>query len=423
MATWIWETPSWPPIVYDRQRLQEPLRMARMEQYRLLGKAEALGALEFSKVQREVWTEEAASTAAIEGENLPLDSIRSSVARRLGIQSDFMASVPRNVEGLLDVMESAAAQWQQPLTHDRLCRWQAALFPAGGNAFRSILVGSYRTHEEEMQIVSGPIGKQRVHYVAPPSSQVPDEMEKFLSWFNDESQGMDGIVRAGLAHIWFECIHPFEDGNGRVGRAIIDLALAQDAKAATRIHSISSQLNANRSEYYDALNSAQRSNDVTDWMQWFSGAFTRSCHRSNEVIDESIARSRFWNDHSEVRLNDRQRKVLNKLLDAGPGGFSGGLTAKKYVGMTGVSSVTAWRDIEELVKAGILKAGPAGGRSSSYSVTIPGWEWESKEARTKAQVEVDGGSKSAASACAENAGSYSASVGDDDEEEERGRGR
>jgi Fic family protein len=375
-STWIWESAQWPTLTYDLETLAEPLRRARTEYGRLLGKAEMIGADELARVERDVWSEEAVSTAAIEGETLDLASVRSSVARRLGITPDFVV-IPRNVEGLLDVMESAAADWDKELTGERLCRWQGALFPAGGSALRPIETGKYRSHDNPMRIVSGPPGREKVHYVAPPSAAVRAEMHSFLEWFNRSSgTSLDGVLRAGLAHVRFESIHPFEDGNGRIGRAIIDLALAQDAHRPTRLHGISTELRRRQKDYYEALNQAQRgAGDVTDWLRWFTHAFADSCLASAEVIAESVVRARFWSDQKHAAINERQRKVLNKMLDAGPGRFVGGLTQRKFAAMTAVSPATAWRDIEDLLKKGLIAKGEGAGRSTYYDVAIPGWGW------------------------------------------------
>lgn len=374
---WIWQSPNWPVPAYDAERLAEPLRHARLELGRLFGKAEAIGADDLAIVQRDVWSAEAMATAAIEGESLELASVRSSVARRLGIASDFVAAAPRNVEGLLDVMESAAAEWDDELTDERLCRWQAALFPAGGTALRSVEIGRYRSHSDAMRIVSGPMGRQKVHYEASPSVVVPAEMRRFLDWFNaTRNTSLDGLLRAGLAHVHFEAIHPFEDGNGRIGRAIVDMALAQETRIATRLHGVSTELRRRQREYYAALNQAQRGNgDVTEWLEWFVDVVADSCRSSNALIDESIVRARFWNDQRHLVLNERQRKVLNRMLEAGPGRFEGGLTQRKYVALTGVSPATAWRDIADLVDKGLLAPGSAAGRSTFYNLAIPGWAW------------------------------------------------
>jgi Fic family protein len=376
--TWIWTSPAWPNLTYDLERLSSALNRARIESGRLFGKAEAIGADELSLVQRDVWSSEAVATAAIEGETLDLASVRSSVARRLGITADFVAAVPRSVEGLLDVMESAAADWDSELTEPRLCRWQAALFPGGGSALRSIETGRYRSHEDPMQIVSGPIGHEVVHYSAPPSAAVRAEMHSFLEWFNrTRGTALNGILRAGLSHVWFESIHPFEDGNGRLGRAIVDMALAQDGRAPTRLHGVSSEMRRRQREYYDALNRAQQGDgDVTDWLEWFANVVADSCRASAVLIDEALSRARFWSDHRHVQLNERQRKMLNKLLEAGPGRYEGGLTPRKYVGTTAASKPTATRDIADLVGKGLLVPGKAAGRSTYYNLAIPGWGWK-----------------------------------------------
>jgi len=376
---WIWTSPTWPKLTYDPERLAGPLGRARTEFGRLFGKAEAIGAAELSLVQRDVWSGEAMATAAIEGETLELASVRSSVARRLGITLDFVTSAPRNVEGLLDVMESAVTDWNSELTEERLCRWQAALFPGGGSALRSIDIGGFRGHADPMQIVSGPIGHEAVHYVAPPSAAVRAEMRSFLDWFNRTREtSLDGIVRAGLSHVWFESIHPFEDGNGRVGRAVVDMALAQDARAATRLHGVSAQMQRRQTEYYDALNHAQRgAGEVTAWLEWFTNVVADSCRASAALIDEALVRGRFWTEHKHVPLNERQRKVLNRMLEAGPGRYEGGLTPRKYVGTTDASKATATRDIADLVNKGLLVPGKAAGRSTYYNLALPGWGWPS----------------------------------------------
>jgi Fic family protein len=376
-VAWIWNAPTWPELTFQAHRLAPLLKTARSEMGRLFGKAEAIGATDLADLEREVWSGEAISTAAIEGEVLNATSVRSSIARRLGITPDFMATVPRNVEGLLDVMENAAADWDGDLTKERLCRWQAALFPAEGTALRRIATGRYRTHEDPMQIVSGPIGKERVHYVAPPSAAVPSEMHAFLKWFNGSRTGPeDGLVRAGIAHFWFESIHPFEDGNGRVGRAIIDLALAQDVRRATRLHGVSSELRRRQTQYYDALNRAERgTGDITDWLEWFLNVYGEACRATSRLADESLMRARFWSDHKAVALNERQRKVINKMLEAGPGRFEGGLTLRKYVSIADTSRASAFRDIEDLLKNGMLVA-EGTGRGTRYNLALPGWEWK-----------------------------------------------
>jgi Fic family protein len=383
MALWIWNSPDWPELRFDERRLLGPLAAARAELGRLLGKADAIGALEFASVERDLWCGEALATAAIEGEQLNLAGVRSSVARRLGLPVESVVGTPRELEGLLDVMQDATLAWNADLTTDRLCRWQSALFPAGGGALRSVVIGRWRPGPDPMQIVSGPVGREAVHYEAPPADRLDAEMRRFAEWFNhSQDEPIDGLLRAGLAHVWFESIHPFEDGNGRVGRALIDLALAQDVRRPTRLHGVAAELERRRDAYYDALNAAQRGDgDVTEWLAWFLEVVAAAAARSGLVIDVALTRAQFWAEPRTAGVTARQRKVLNRMLDAGPGGFTGGLTARKYAGMTGVSTVTAWRDIEALVQRGLLVSGTAGGRSTYYDLALPGWEWRSLAAR------------------------------------------
>jgi Fic family protein len=380
LAKWIWQATGWPRLVYSYADLGAAVSQARLEQGRLIGKAETVGAGDLSLAERDLWSDEALATAAIEGEVLNVDAVRSSVARRLGIISSFVAAVPRNIEVLLDVMEDAAANWNSDLTQERICRWQGALFPAGVSSLRTIQTGRYRSNPEPMQIVSGPLGKETVHYEAPPSSAMRAEMDRFLDWFNRSRTPMageyiDGIVRAGLTHVWFESIHPFEDGNGRVGRAIVDMALAQDASRSYRLHGLSAELRRRQQHYYEALNQAQRGDgDVTSWLLWFLDAFRVSCLSSATIIDEAIERARFWAQHKDVALNERQRKALNKMLEAGPGRFEGGMTPRKYHSLTGTTGITATRDLTALADRGLLVRHGAG-RSTYYDLAIPGWGW------------------------------------------------
>jgi len=385
---WVWQSRSWPNFACDKQALGAPLARARLAQGKLIGKAEAVGAQGFTSALQELWTGEAMATAEIEGEKLNVDAVRSSVARRLGIASSFAATVPRNVEGLLDVMEDAAARWDAPLTEERLCVWQAALFPTGYSGLRRIAVGRFRWHPEPMQIVSGPLGHETVHYEAPPSAAVRAEMRSFLDWFN-RTRGVtaggpaDGLVRAGIAHLWFEAIHPFEEGNGRIGRAILDMTLAQDARLGHRLHGLSQELRDRRTQYYDTLNHAQRgSTDATSWILWIVEAFEASCTRTAALIDESVARVRFWSEHKNVALTERQRKALNRMLDAGPGRFEGGMTARKYAALTKTSGPSATRELVDLAQKRLLTPRGAG-RSRRYELTLPGWEWVPVPAKKK----------------------------------------
>lgn len=370
---WIWQQPDWPEFAYDMKVVGPALSRARGTQGRILGKAQALGFANLGSALAEIWVEEANATARIEGEKLDLNALRSSVARRLGMASVGGAS--RSVEGLIDLMDDATRHWRAPLTFERLCGWQAALFPTGFAGLKKIRCGALRTHTTPMQIVSGPIGREKVHFEAPPSRRLARELKEFLDWFQStRDSGVDGLLRAGTAHLWFETIHPFEDGNGRVGRAIIDLALAQDAKLDQRLYSVSRRLAEHRSEYYAELNAASRGSlDITRWLKWFVEQFEQACRASEAVIDLSLAKARFWLQHGQAPLNERQRKAVNRMLDAGPGGFEGGMSTDKYGNLVRVSRATAYRDLEELVRYGLLiRTGV--GRGTRYFAAMEGWD-------------------------------------------------
>ena len=375
---YIWQQGEWPRLQFDLEALSPGLASARQEQGKVLGLFRAIGmASETTDVERLIWTEEAVATAAIEGEKLDLEAVRSSVMRRLGLEEESPGRVSRHVDGLLDVMQDASTGFKQKLDGDRLCRWQSALFPGGTTGVRRIAVGSYRSHADPMQIVSGPIGREKVHYEAPPSARVSSEMKRFLSWWEKTRPGRagapDGIVRAALAHLWFETIHPFEDGNGRVGRALVDMALSQDVDSPQRLYSISRQLLSVRTRYYDELNSAQRGPvDVTRWVSFFVEQFSLACATSQGVVEVSLEKSRFWGAHAQHDLNERQRKAMKRLLDAGKGGFAGGMSAEKYSHLTGASKSTATRDLVALQQAGLLVT-TGRMKGTRYWPNLPGW--------------------------------------------------
>ena len=390
MATkYIWQQFGWPRLSVDDNKLAEALAQARLEQGRLLGQLEVIGLEQMYEISRDLWVQDTMATAAIEGEQLNLMSVRSSVARRLGLVD--APSSDRAVDGLVELMEDASRNFAAPLTEDRLKRWQAALFAGstmdGFAGIRRIAVGRYRDHAEAMQIVSGVPGRQRVHYEAPASSDVPREMKAFLAWFGapqltladadkkaEKNQArMNGLVRAAMAHLWFETIHPFEDGNGRVGRAIADLALAQDVGAAVRVFGLSTQLQKTRSDYYAALNAAHCGGlDVTPWVLWFVQSFSAGCLHSQEVVRAAMQKARFWQSATSCALNERQRKVLARLLEAGDGGFVGGMTSEKYSKLTQVSKPTATRDLTQLQGWGLL-AVTGVGKATRYAVAVEGW--------------------------------------------------
>lgn len=380
-ATFIWQRPGWPAMVFGAAALLQEVEQARLQQGRLLGLADAIGLAGLQEVARDLWIQEAMATAAIEGETLDLESVRSSVYRQLGLADK--APRDRHVDGLVEVMQDAVDGHRSVLDGDRLCRWHSALFPGGTSGLRRIAVGRYRDHPDPMQIVGGAPGREIVHYTAPPSAQVAVEMGRFLSWFEasrpaeapepEKPPASQGLTRAAVAHLWFESIHPFEDGNGRLGRAIVDLALAQDLGASARLFSLSRQWLESRKAYYDALNQAQRGGlDVTPWVRWFLQAFTASCVQSQAVVKQAMDKTTFWRQAAHLPTNERQRKVLKRLLDAGDGGFLGGMTADKYGKLTGVSKATATRDLAELLRHGLLITHGTG-KATRYAVNVAGW--------------------------------------------------
>ena len=371
-AIYIWQQPHWPALHHDPIQVGVALTSARRAQGMVEGKLAALGFEQKLELVAEAWSQEAVATAAIEGERLDLATVRSSVARRLGVGRQDGPNAPRNVEGLLDIMDDALTRCTDEVTHERLHAWQAALFPTGYSGMMKIRVGGYREHTAPMQIVSGRVGRERVHYEAPPSARVSEEMDQLLHWFN-ASVEPDTLVRAALTHLWFETIHPFEDGNGRVGRVWADLVLARDSGEASRLMRTSQRLLDCRNEYYDQLQRAQHGGlDVTDWVIWFIQQVQAACEEASRAIDDTLAKARFWMDHSHKALNERQRKVMNLLLDAGPNGFEGGMSTRKYESIAGTSRATASRELIELEALELLVRVGAG-RSTRYYVKLPGW--------------------------------------------------
>lgn len=374
---YIWQAAEWPQFRFSAEQLVSGLSQARVNQGILLGKAQSLGLDSLPATENEVWVSEALATAEIEGEKLNLDAVRSSVARRLGLPDESPAQVQRNVEGLLDVMADASQNWEQPLTLERLYGWQAALFPTGYSGLHQIKVGAFR--ETPIAVMSGPAGREKVHYEAPAPDTLMVEMTHFLNWFeatrvpDGEGVEQEGLLRAGLAHLWFETIHPFEDGNGRVGRALVDLALAQDTKRPTRLFGLSRQLARVRNDYYRQLEQAQKGTmDVTSWLQWFIGQFNAACLDSIRIMESSLEKAQFWATHAGVSLSPSQTKTIKALLDAGRGGFVGGMSTSKYASLNRVSTATASRDLASLVKTGLL-ASTGQGKATRYWINLPGW--------------------------------------------------
>lgn len=365
----IWQLKSWPRMTWKSEALLPLLGKARLAQGDLLGRVRRLGFELGEKAQADVLTEEAITTSAIEGERLNRQAVRSSVARHLGLSSVGLGPATRSVDGLIEVLLNATQNYQEALTAGRLKGWHASLFPTGYSGLHKIRVGEWRGHEP-MRVVSGPVGKEKIHYEAPPGERVRKEMKQFLSWWELESKQTDGLLRAGLAHFYFVTIHPFEDGNGRIARALTDMALAQDEKLGVRYYSLSSQIMEEREDYYRVLEKSSKTDgvDVTDWLVWFLKCYQRAIERSDTILEHVLAKADFWQRHAQTIMNERQKKVLNRLLDAGEGGFQGGLTTRKYVSMAKVSRATAFREISELVEKGILTENPAKGRSASYGL-------------------------------------------------------
>lgn len=362
--TYIHELADWPTLRWSNEELAQPLAAVRHRQGRLIGRMEALGFALREEAVLHALTEDVLKTSEIEGELLDREQVRSSIARRLGMDIGGLVEADRNVEGIVEMMLDATQDYAQPLTAERLFGWHAALFPTGRSGMNRITVGAWRTAEGgPMQVVSGPIGRERVHYEAPVSERMDTEMSSFLDWF--EKATPDPVLKAGIAHLWFVTIHPFDDGNGRIARAIADQALARAEGTAQRFYSMSAQIQTERKAYYNMLESTQKGAlDITPWLLWFIACLDRAFDGAETILASAMRKARFWESVADQPLNERQHKVINRLLD----GFEGKLTNAKWAAMTKASADTALRDINDLVQRGILVKDPAGGRSTSYSL-------------------------------------------------------
>lgn len=368
---YIWQFPTWPEFRWDSTVLLKLLGDCRFQQGSLLAQMRELGFEVQQQARAEVLIEEALKTSEIEGVRLDMRAVRSSVARRLGLPSAGRPEVNDSLaDGVVEILLDATQNHGRKLIAGRLFGWHAALFPTGYSGIHKIRVAAWRDDRQgPMQVVSGPIGREKVHYQAPPADRLKDEMKRFFRWWHKSRNEMDGILRAGVAHLWFVAVHPFDDGNGRIARTLTDMALAQDENLATRCYSLSSQIMAERDAYYKILERTNKQDgDITEWLRWFLTSMSRAVLNSNRLLSSVMQKARFWKRHAQTDLNNRQRKALNRLLDAGPGGFEGGLSNRKYVGMTHVSRATAQRELADLVKKGILRQNPAGGRSASYGL-------------------------------------------------------
>lgn len=365
--TYIWQRSEWPVLRWDAHRLIEPLGAARLEQGRLLGSMARLGFDFKREAQLATLTEEVVKSSEIEGEVLDRDAVRSSLARRLGLPDAAVAPPDTRTEGVVEMMLDATENYSAPLTRDRLFGWQAAMFATGYSGLHRVRAGGWRDDAEgPMQVVSGPVGKQRVHYEVPPAVKVDAGMRAFLDWFNQKPE-MDGLLRSALAHLWFVTIHPFEDGNGRIARAITEQALAQSEGTPQRFYSMSSQIRRERSAYYDALEHTQKGDvEITDWLLWFLGCFSRALEGAETTSASVLRKGDFWVRHAHAPFNERQKLVLNRYLD----GFEGKLTARKWAALSKASIPTAQRDINDLVERGVLSRNPGGSKNTSYEVVV-----------------------------------------------------
>lgn len=369
---YIWQCELWPKLTWDSDVLLSFLGQARLAQGYLLARVKRLGSKLGEEAQADLLTEEAVKTAAIEGERLNPQMVRSSVARHLGLRAAGSIPATISVDGLVEVILDATRKYDKALSVNKLKGWHAALFPSGYSGLRKIKVGQWRG-KEPMHIVSGPVGREKIHFEAPPGEAVKTEMKAFLHWWKYSLRTTDGILRAGLAHFYFVTIHPFEDGNGRIARALTDMALAQDEKLTTRYYSLSSQIMEERDKYYDILEKSSKtdSTDLTKWLVWFLECFQRAIRRSNNIIGNVLAKADFWQEHAQTGFNEHQKKVINRMLDAGKGNFTGGLTTRKYVGITRTSRATAFREIADMLDKKVLRQLSGKGRSVHYDLVWP----------------------------------------------------
>jgi Fic family protein len=363
--TYIYERKGWPDLAWSRERLTGPLIDVRYRQGRLIGQMEGLGFSLKNEAVLQTLTQDVLKTSDIEGEKLDKDQVRSSIARRLGLDIGALAQADRHVDGVVEVTLDATQHHAAPLTQKRLFAWHAALFPTGYSGLSKIAAGKWRDGKAgPMEVISGPIGREKVHYRAPASDRAPSEMRAFLKWFNAPSD-IDPVLKAGLAHLRFVTIHPFEDGNGRIARAIADMALARSEGCPQRFYSMSAQIRQERAAYYDMLEQTQKGGlDVTDWLEWFLACLDRAFARAYETLASVMGKARFWEAYAAVPLNERQRLVVNRMLD----GFEGKLTSSKWAKLAKCSQDTASRDIAALLKAGMLVKEQGGGRSTSYAI-------------------------------------------------------
>lgn len=373
---YIWQYPEWPSFTWNDSRLIALLSEVRNLEGKIQGMMDGLGFNVQSMTALNVMTEDVLRSNEIEGVILNSDKVRSSIARHLGIDTAGLPQPDHYTEGVVQIMMDAVTNCNKPLTPERLFNWHAALFPTGRSGMYPITVGAYRTGGEPMQIVSGAMGKEKVHYEAPPSDVVPDMMTDFLTWINSDNTVIDPVLKAAVAHLWFVAIHPFDDGNGRLTRTITDMQLAKADGFPLRFYSMSAEILREKKAYYEILeHTTSNSTDITEWLEWFLNTMKSSILRAKETVKRVVCKSSFWQRHREIPMNERQVRVVNMLWD----GFTGKLTSSKWAKITKTSQATALRDITDLIEKGILIAAADGGRSSNYLLKDDADQYGGKE--------------------------------------------
>jgi len=362
---YLYNNPDWPVFKWNSEKLLPLLSHVRNRQGKLIGKMGALGFELRNEANLEILTQEIIKSTEIEGEFLDKEQVRSSIARRLGLEIPGLVFSERNVDGIVDLMIDATKNFDQELNKERLFSWHAALFPTGQSGLYKIITGNWRDDSTgPMQVVSGALGKERVHYQAPPASQIDNEMRIFIDWFNLE-QNTDLVLKSAIAHLWFVTIHPFEDGNGRISRALSDMLLARSDEQSYRFYSMSTQIRKERNAYYDILEKTQKSGlDITYWIEWFLNCLLHSINNSEKLLEKVVYKHFFWLKYKRINVNDRQRKILNMLMDD----FEGVLNTTKWANIGKCSQDTALRDIQDLIEKGVLLKSEQGGRSTNYEL-------------------------------------------------------
>lgn len=360
---YIHEHKKWPNFIWDQAKLTDLLAKVRHTQGLLLGRMSTLGFKLREEATLATLTQDVLKTSEIEGEKLNIEQVRSSIAKRLGLDFKTISPVDRNVEGIVEIMLDATLNYDKLLTEDRLFGWHAALFPTGRTGMHRITVGKWRTKlSGPMQVVSGPHGHEIIHFEAPSYDRLKKEMKQFINWFNNEDK-IDPVIKAALAHFWFVTIHPFDDGNGRIARALADMLLARSEKCSQRFYSVSTQIQRERNSYYNILENCQKGSlNITLWIEWFLNCLQHAIVSSDEILDSVFLKAQFWKAHDSESFNGRQRHVINMLLDK----FHGKLNSSKWAKLTKCSQDTALRDINDLLERKILAKNEAGGRSTSY---------------------------------------------------------